>query len=70
MTAEQSHWPLMFRHIPSVYSSGPSHPGGVTSGQRPAPSFFENCTEIPSPRKLTDVIAVDTFHDARSDGEL
>src|SRR5262249_52871950 len=37
----------MFSTMPSVYCSGPSHPGGTTSGHRPGPSFFEKSTPMP-----------------------
>src|SRR5437899_1749228 len=37
----------MFSTMPSVYCSGPSQPGGTTSGQRPGPSFFEKSTAMP-----------------------
>src|SRR5262245_63845986 len=60
----------MFRHMPSVYCSGPDQPGGVTSGQRPGPSFFENCTAMPLDRMLSSVIVVVIGQLARSRGEL
>ena len=46
----------MFRHMPSVYCSGSSQPGGNTSGQRPGPSFFEKSIEIAA---RSDVETVD-----------
>ena len=58
MTAEQYHCPLMLRHMPSVYSSGPVNPGGMTSGQRPGPSRFEKSTSTPSDARLMLVIWV------------
>src|ERR1700693_6192293 len=33
MKPDVSHWPLMFTTAQTVYWSGPSHPGGTTSGQ-------------------------------------
>src|SRR6185295_20168499 len=70
MVAEQCHWPPMFRHIPSVYSSVPDHPGGLTSGHRPGPSFFENSTSTPCGRISTVCSAVVIDQLARSVGEL
>src|SRR5579863_9300778 len=58
ITAEQYHCPLMFRHMPSVYSSGPLKPGGMTSGQRPGPSRFEKRTSTPFGVRFRLVICV------------
>src|SRR5262249_33107481 len=60
----------MFNTMPSVYCSGPSQPGGTTSGHRPAPSFFEKSTRTPSARMSTSVIEVVIGQRARSRGEL
>src|SRR5258708_12960718 len=68
-TAEQYQWPLMFRHIPRVYSRlSPGAPNGM-SGQRPGPVRFEKSTErVPGP-KVTDVIVAVRARRARLDGE-
>src|SRR5712692_2420670 len=56
--------------MPSVYCNGPSKPGGVKSGQRPGPFFFENSTRTPLDCRSTDVIAVVIGQRARSLGEF
>src|SRR5207237_1048938 len=48
----------MFSAIPSVHCSGPSQPGGVMSGQRPGPSFFEKSRRTPPGPMSTSVIFV------------
>src|SRR5262245_40641701 len=59
MQPDAYHRPLMFRTIHSVYCIGPSHPGGVTSGQRPGPSFFVKSTRTPPwPRSSSVIVAV------------
>src|SRR5262249_5330635 len=70
MVAEQYQWPLTFRHMPSVYCSGPSHPGGRTSGQRPGPSFFQNSTWTPAAFMSSSVMVVVIGQLARSNGEF
>src|SRR6185503_14100080 len=48
----------MFSAIPSEYCSGPFQPGGVQSGQRPAPLCFENSTWMPFAAMSTTLSAV------------
>ena len=61
--------PLMFSTIHSVYWIGPSQPGGVTSGQRQGPSFFEKSTNAPSLRRSSVVMSVVTGQLATSAGD-
>src|SRR6185436_13510750 len=56
--------------MPSVYCSGPSQPGGVMSGQRPGPLFFEKSMRTPWDRMSIAVIAVVIGQRARSLGEF
>ena len=70
MTDEQYHLPLMSRHMPRVYGTEPSQPGGITSGQRPAPSRFEKSTCTPAAEMSTSVIDVVIGQVARSKGEF
>src|SRR5438093_11523997 len=60
----------MFSTMPSVYCSGPSQPGGTTSGQRPGPSFFEKSIAMPLDVMLTARIAEVIGQLARFSGEL
>src|SRR5438105_12817606 len=60
----------MFIAIPSVYCSGPSQPGGVKSGQRPAPSCLENSTWTPLGRSSRTLMVVVIGQLPRSRGEL
>src|SRR2546430_2070489 len=46
----------MLTTIHTVYCSGPSQPGGTTSGQRLAPSFFVKSMRRPLPVKSIPVI--------------
>src|SRR5206468_11032774 len=68
--ADAYQWPPMFSAMPSVHCSGPSHPGGVMSGQRPGPSCFENSTCMPFGRISTTRIAVVIGQLGRVSGEL
>src|SRR5215469_7988652 len=70
MTAEQYHWLVMFRHMPSVYSSGPVKPGGTTSGQRPGPSRFEKSASTPADVMLRFVMVVVIGQFCKPTGEL
>src|SRR5436190_24204119 len=56
--------------MPSVYCSGPSHPGGVMSGHRPGPLRFENSAWTPLDRISSEVMAVVIGQRARSLGEF
>src|SRR5438132_14364607 len=60
----------MFSAIPSVYCSEPSHPGGVKSGQRPGPVFFEKSTRTPLARMSTRPMPVVIGQRATSRGEF
>src|SRR5690348_16200776 len=62
--------PPMFNAMPSVYCRGPSHPGGVTSGQRPAPWRFENSTWNPPELISIESIVVVIGQLAKSLGEF
>src|SRR5262245_2504818 len=69
-TAEQCHVSAMFTHMPSVYCSGPLHPGGTPSGQRFGPSRRSKSTRMALPVKWTLVIFAPSLHEPRSPGEL
>src|SRR3979409_1730523 len=60
----------MLSSMPRVHCSGPSQPGGVMSGHRPGPFFFENSTRTPRDWRSIDVIAVVIGQRARSLGEF
>src|SRR5262249_49522030 len=60
----------MFSIMPSVYCSGPSHPGGVKSGQRPGPDFFEKSMRIALERMSSSGTAAGIGGLGRSRGEV